>query len=113
MSWQLTISAPGFNGDEPVTMTSESMTAQEDEVAYLVGASSIPHDGEAIRPLHCPGCRNGLAVAALVCRSDSHPADDAAGKILAATIAVAVMPRDVLLACFSAADTTTEPDPVE
>lgn len=93
MGWTLSFPVPGA---DDVAISDADLTAGEWASIYELVAKSVLHDERAIHPLHCPLCRNAIAVTALIVRAGVDSA--------IASEVVAAAPRLELLAAVTVTD---------
>lgn len=91
--WNLTLPVDGDN--DPISISSADMSAGEWSAIYELAANALPHAELDVSPLHCPLCRNAIAVVALTRRGID---------MGVASAVVRDMGRDELLGCVSVAD---------
>lgn len=68
-AWTFTIPVPTLNaggGDgTTISIAQDDLTAGEWAAIYELAATALPHAERDVSPLHCPLCRNAIAVIAL------------------------------------------------
>lgn len=70
MGWSLTLPVPDA---DPVEISEADLTAGEWAFIYELVAKAVPHDEAALHPMHCPLCRNAVALTALTSRAGVRP----------------------------------------
>lgn len=71
MVWTVSIPVPG---GEAVSIAQDDLSAGEWAAIFELTAKALAHAETEVHPMHCPLCRNAIAVTALISRAAIAPA---------------------------------------